>query len=235
MNSYEKFYREKLYPFQDGVLDIVRKLSTPFYLTGGTALSRHYFNHRFSDDLDLFVNDNDRYADHVTHIYRSFLDAEKHDLFKMDYTRQSKSKDFARFILFKDNPDVRLQVDLVNDVSKHFGDFENDPIMGIIDSWRNILSNKISAIFRYEPKDIADIWIISKNKEFDWQEIISEAKTKELGADPVIIYEILKSLPADAIESIKWSSHIEKNVFMKDIFIIADDILHGKGNSLFFS
>lgn len=210
-------------------------MNTPFYLTGGTALSRFYFNHRFSDDLDLFVNDNDKYTDHVSLIYRSFLDAEKRGSFKMDYTRQSKSKDFARFILFKDNSDIRLQVDLANDVSKHFGDLENDPILGAIDSWRNILSNKISAVFRYEPKDIADIWIISKNKGFDWQEILSEAKTKELGSDPIIIYEILKSFPADAIESIKWSSQIEKDIFIKDIFIIADDILQGRKNSLFYS
>ncbi len=32
-----------------------KKLETPFYLTGGTALSRHYFNHRYSDDIVLFV------------------------------------------------------------------------------------------------------------------------------------------------------------------------------------
>ncbi|MBN1663686.1 MAG: nucleotidyl transferase AbiEii/AbiGii toxin family protein [Deltaproteobacteria bacterium] len=54
MKQSAKFYQETLYPFQDGILNIVKKLSTPFYLTGGTALSRHYFNHRFSDDLSLF-------------------------------------------------------------------------------------------------------------------------------------------------------------------------------------
>ncbi|MFH1146292.1 MAG: nucleotidyl transferase AbiEii/AbiGii toxin family protein [Pseudomonadota bacterium] len=31
-------------------------MALPFYLTGGTALSRHYFAHRYSDNLDLFVN-----------------------------------------------------------------------------------------------------------------------------------------------------------------------------------
>jgi len=31
-------------------------LNTPFYLTGGTALSRFYFNHRYSEDLDFFAN-----------------------------------------------------------------------------------------------------------------------------------------------------------------------------------
>ncbi|MCP4129800.1 MAG: nucleotidyl transferase AbiEii/AbiGii toxin family protein [bacterium] len=65
MDSYEKFYREKLYPFQDGVLNIVKKLKTPFYLTGGTALSRCYYNHRFSDDLDFFVNNEKGYSSYV--------------------------------------------------------------------------------------------------------------------------------------------------------------------------
>ena len=39
MNLQEKYYTKKLYPFQDGVLNIVKKLNTDFYLTGGTALS----------------------------------------------------------------------------------------------------------------------------------------------------------------------------------------------------
>ncbi|MDZ7724261.1 MAG: nucleotidyl transferase AbiEii/AbiGii toxin family protein [candidate division KSB1 bacterium] len=56
MKSYEKYYRESLYPFQDGALKRVNAAETPFYLTGGTALSRHYFDHRFSDDLVFFVN-----------------------------------------------------------------------------------------------------------------------------------------------------------------------------------
>jgi len=40
--------RRNLYPLQDGVLRIVQGLALPFYLTGGTALSRHYFAHRHS-------------------------------------------------------------------------------------------------------------------------------------------------------------------------------------------
>lgn len=51
------YYRDTLYPLQDKVLNLIDKLQTPFYLTGGTALSRCYFNHRYSDDLDLFVNE----------------------------------------------------------------------------------------------------------------------------------------------------------------------------------
>jgi len=55
MTEYEKFYRENLYPFQDGILAIARHIDVPFYLTGGTALSRHYSPVRYSDDLDLWT------------------------------------------------------------------------------------------------------------------------------------------------------------------------------------
>src|SRR5690349_4616169 len=55
------FYFDKLYPFQDQVLRILREVETGFYLTGGTAASRGYLHHRLSDDLDFFVNDDRRF------------------------------------------------------------------------------------------------------------------------------------------------------------------------------
>ena len=54
----ETFYSAKLYPFMDKVLALIRQADTAFDLTGGTALGRHYLHHRYSDDLDLFVNQN---------------------------------------------------------------------------------------------------------------------------------------------------------------------------------
>ena len=56
------FYLHTLYPFQDQVLKSINQVDTGFYLTGGTAASRGYLRHRFSDDLDLFVNDDDRFG-----------------------------------------------------------------------------------------------------------------------------------------------------------------------------
>jgi hypothetical protein len=46
-----KYYRDKLYPFQDQVLKLIQDLDVGFYLTGGTALGRCFLNHRYSDDL----------------------------------------------------------------------------------------------------------------------------------------------------------------------------------------
>ena len=50
------FYLNKLYPLQDAVLKIVSAIPSKLYLTGGTALSRVYLRHRYSDDLDFFMN-----------------------------------------------------------------------------------------------------------------------------------------------------------------------------------
>jgi hypothetical protein len=43
-----------LYLIQDEVLGLIDGLGLGFYLGGGTALSRFYLDHRYSDDVDLF-------------------------------------------------------------------------------------------------------------------------------------------------------------------------------------
>ncbi|MBU4068851.1 MAG: nucleotidyl transferase AbiEii/AbiGii toxin family protein, partial [Proteobacteria bacterium] len=52
----EEYYLNKLYPFQDEILREIQGLDVDFYLSGGTALSRCFLDHRYSDDLDLFLN-----------------------------------------------------------------------------------------------------------------------------------------------------------------------------------
>ncbi|MBI3104685.1 MAG: hypothetical protein HYY95_03740, partial [Candidatus Rokubacteria bacterium] len=47
----QAFFFDTLYPLQDRVLKVINTVETDFYLTGGTASSRGYLHHRFSDDL----------------------------------------------------------------------------------------------------------------------------------------------------------------------------------------
>ncbi|MBA4386467.1 MAG: hypothetical protein C0404_00715 [Verrucomicrobia bacterium] len=44
---------EHLYLLQDWVLNEMKLVKHEFYLTGGTALSRGYYGHRYSEDLDI--------------------------------------------------------------------------------------------------------------------------------------------------------------------------------------
>jgi len=230
MNSYEKYYTKKLYPLQDGILKIVKELNLPFYLTGGTALSRFYFHHRFSDDLDLFVNADEEYTSYVEKLI-SYFEKNKSSLgISINYERLTKSENHTQ--LFLSANEVELKIDLINDIAVYFGEFEIDKELGIIDNWRNILSNKVSALFRFEIKDYVDIWVISKNKKFSWREILLESKQKEAGVDPVEIFNLFTSFPFENLGLIKWSSSFNNKEIEKDFSAIAGDIFHGRDNSI---
>src|SRR5450759_3603027 len=55
MSMLEIDYR-KLYRIPDKLLLALKQVMSSFYLTGGTALGRFYLNHRYSEDLDFFIN-----------------------------------------------------------------------------------------------------------------------------------------------------------------------------------
>ena len=231
MKSPGPHYQERLYPFQDGVMKLVKKLNLPFYLTGGTALSRFYFSHRYSDDLDFFVNNRADYNLLVNQLFEAFLEAERSGEFIVDKNAIVKTGHYTH-LLIKTHGNITLKIELVNDVAVHFGRVTLDKKLGRIDSWRNILSNKIAALSRFEPKDIADIWTISLYKKFRWKDIIGEAKQKDARVEPINIYEILCSFPKIYLHQIKWINKIDETAMIKDLHKIATDILEEKPNSL---
>jgi len=222
---------ENLYPLQNGVLNLVKKLNTPFFLTGGTALSRFYFNHRYSDDLDFFVINDSNYNKYVRLV---LSELSNNSQYVVDLKDVDIGKSFTRIFLTSSNDvDLTLQLDFINDIASHFGSIFSHVEFGKIDGWRNILSNKLTALFRSEPKDVVDIWIISKNKSFNWEDILNESKSKEVGVTPEIVFEILKSFPIQYINQIKWVPGVDYDDFELDIELIANDILFGRDNSLF--
>jgi len=123
-----------------------------------------------------------------------------------------------------------LKIDLVNDTAPHYGEFEYNASLGKIDSWRNILSNKLTALYRYEIKDIFDIWTIAKAFSFDWQEIIREVRTKDAGVDPIIVADILRNIPTIALKEINYINPPDINEIKTDLTKIAEDIFYGRNN-----
>ena len=128
--------------------------------------------------------------------------------------------------------EVALKIDLINDVASHYGKIIDVPIFGRIDSIENILSNKLTALLRTEPKDVTDIHIIAMLYEFNWQEVVTQAKTKEVGIEPNLIYDLLLSFPLHYLNNIKWITRPDKKKFRQQLKQIADDILFGRDNSL---
>lgn len=234
MTTRPEYYTTGLYPFQDGILEIVRNLNTPFYLTGGTALSRCYFHHRHSDDLDFFVNADVEYPKYVRKILQGLKNHQSKLGFELLQDSVIAEDAFSQVVLRRGTgkEEYLLKIDMINDVPEYFGEVANILPFGRVDNVLNILTNKLSALYRFEPKDIADVWIISRRVRFRWKEMLRVAKEKELGLDVLKISEIIKSFPSAYIDKVRWAVPIEKGGMMADLNVVAEDLLWGRNNSL---
>jgi predicted nucleotidyltransferase component of viral defense system len=132
------FYLRQLYPFQDQVLRVFISTVTEFHLTGGTALSRGYLNHRFSDDLDFFVNDDPRFGLWADRIIQGVSRSS-------EWTSEvlQREERYVRMNLIQ--TEINLKIEMINDVPSRVGEPWLHPILGRIDTAENILANKITA------------------------------------------------------------------------------------------
>ena len=133
MQTQKAYYLSVLYPFQDGIISKMKELDTDFYLTGGTALSRAYYNHRFS----------------------------------------------------------------------------------------------------FEPKDIADIWVIAKNNSFNWKDILKKAKCKDAAVTEEAATGITRSFPSKYLNKIIWNIEFDTKGFFQELTLISKELSEGIDNSLF--
>ncbi|KKP50684.1 MAG: hypothetical protein UR42_C0024G0010 [Candidatus Roizmanbacteria bacterium GW2011_GWA2_33_33] len=213
MNSY---YNDTLYPLQNKVLKLIDELQTSFYLTGGTALSRCYFNHRYSDDLDFFVNKDLNFAKASEQILSNLMKN-----FEVEIIIKTES-----YISIK--VDKILKIDLVNDVQFRYGELKKKIIFSNVDNVKNILSNKLSALIsRDEAKDVVDIWVIAKNNKIDWKDIFLSANSKAVGIFPPDIAKRLIEFPIVLLDRIKWVENKKPTIkdFQTDLNSICDSLL----------
>ena len=220
-----KYYSDRIYPLQDKVLKAVESADLDFYLTGGTALGRCYLGHRYSDDLDFFVNDHKKFKKKCG----SVVDALKNN-WKCDIETTSSS--FVRLFVIEKN--VSLKIDFVNDIPVHFGTFNHTDIFHRVDNWRNILSNKLCALSRLEAKDMADILFLAYQYDVEWEELLNEARAKDLWVEPLEVCRLIHTFPLRLLEEIKWIEEVDLGKVKKDIQILHDDIFMGRSNSLKF-
>jgi len=223
---HDDYYQNTLYPLQDKVLEIVGKLPVGFYLTGGTALSRAYLYHRYSDDLDFFINEDPEFKIQVNIVIKALVDA--------GYVIDTSVADegFARIFVFESTSSLKL--DFVNDVSYRNGGSVFTSLFSKTDNLNNILSNKITALGRYSVKDVADIVYICEVLKFSWEKIIYDASEKDLWVNPVNIAEVLEQFPVEKLIEINWIAEPPLHEwFIARINQIIPDILSGNENSLY--
>jgi hypothetical protein len=121
----------------------------------------------------------------------------------------------------------------IGDVPFHYGEFEKCSFFSRVDNWRNILSNKLCALSRLEAKDLVDIIYVSQKYSFEWEEIIHEAKEKDLWVDPLEICRLIDEFPLEMVSDIKWTKEIKTSDMKRKIKILQDDVFRGNLNSLF--
>ena len=178
-----------IYALQDKVFAAVFSAETTFYLTGDTCLNRFYHNRRYSDDLDLFTNENALFREDV----RILVDALTYA--SLSYTIQVDTRDFIR-LLIQDE----LQIDLVNDRVYRYGKSVHSPLGIVLDNELNICANKLCAIIgRDDPKDMFDLYTIFKEGKIDWKTAITAA-AKKCVLDPEVLEYRLSSFPLGLLD-----------------------------------
>jgi len=220
MANPSSFYFDTLYPLQDRVIKVINQVDTGFYLTGGTAASRGYLQHRFSDDLDYFVNDDDRFGLWVERIIQALT---------KEWTCEvlMKEERFARLNLIQG--DAMLKIEMINDVPSRTGDIVNHPILGRLDSADNILANKVTALLgREEPKDLADVWGFCYQKKLSLNDAITGAQGKAVGIFPADLARVLCSVRKEDWESIRWIKPPPLETFISELTQLGDNLLLSK-------
>jgi hypothetical protein len=214
------FFFKELYPFQDQVLALIREVDTGFYLTGGTAASRGYLQHRFSDDLGFFVNDDDRFGLWAERI-RQTLSRSDHAWRCQTLMKEER---FVRLNLT--TGELQLKIEMVNDVPARVGEVQENPILGRLDTAENILANKVTALLdREEPKDLADIWGFCCLMNLPLKDAITHAESKAAGVFPADLARLLCSADADDWRVIRWIEAPPVNQFVDQLNYLGEQLL----------
>jgi len=220
----EKDFR-KLYRIQDKVLLALKPVLSSFYLTGGTALGRFYLNHRYSEDLDFFLNKSDTFLSLVKTIEKVLISK-----FSVLIQESVIYEDFVRYYI-EDEESV-LKIEFVNDIAYRCG-VPNNYRYGYIDTPLNILTNKLTAIIgRDEPKDVFDIYTLAQYYKFNWLKVFEEVRNKAI-INEIDVEQRIKSFPVLLFQKADW--HIlplDIDAVSKAIQILADDFFLGSDNSL---
>ena len=212
-------YFDELYPFQDQVLKLVDSAGTGFYLTGGTALSRGYLHHRLSDDLDFFVNDEERFSIWAGELVQALQGNPQYQL-----TVLQREERFVRLMLT--NNGVPLRIEMVNDVPAHVGPIIQHDVLGRLDSAGNILANKVTALIdRNEPKDLADIWGLCCKMLLPLNPAIDDAKSKAAGVFPADLARVLCSAAKEHWQVVQWIDAPPVDQFLSDLHSLGERLI----------
>lgn len=160
--------------------------SPPFFLTGGTALSAFYLQHRFSEDLDLFT-----------------LDSEAFDRVPL-YLADAAAKIGASAVSLQTAPQFRRHkinrqgesviVDFVREVVPQISEVKNTFDGIVVDTVEEIISNKIcTVVSRAEIKDYIDLYCLNR-AGYPVENYLEFAQRKDAGVSSAMVAYLLSEV-----------------------------------------
>ncbi len=154
------FYEDKLYPLQDEIFKLVQ--TERFYLSGGTCLSRFYYQHRYSEDLDFFFDGFLYPKEEFVIVFREIINRISEE-FQIEITLDGEY--FKRGFIYQEEAVLKLKFKYDN--YKNIGErLQSHDIW--IDSKENIVTNKLTAIYdRKTIKDFVDLYYLLQEYPFE--------------------------------------------------------------------
>jgi len=151
-------------------------LKDTFFLTGGTALSAFYLEHRISEDMDFFTEEEGQ----VPRVLPLIQDIAAKLKGRLEVKRSFRS--YLEF--FINRGDEILRCDFAMDAPYRLKKKIFKEKYGIyVDNVLDISCNKLSALYdRSDPKDFVDIYFIDR-EILPFEKLIQEAKRKHGGLD----------------------------------------------------
>jgi len=210
----------QLYLLQDDMLACLRTVEQGFHLSGGTALARGYYQHRYSEDLDFFVNDRPEFE-----LWRDrCLEAVRRNL-PAGQSLEILLRE-ARFGRAVAHGPVDLKLEFINDVPSRAGEPWMHPQLGWLDTKENILANKISALVdRGSPKDAADIFWLCCRDKLDIRQALEQATGKAAGLFPPLVAKCLKASAARGLPPVWWVTPPSTHEFREGLLRLSDALL----------
>lgn len=158
----------------------------PFFLTGGTALSAFYLQHRYSEDLDLFTLDSDAF-DRVP-LYVADTTAK----LTASVASLQTAPQFRRYQLSRKGESVI--VDFVREVVPQISEEKNRFDGIVVDTLDDITANKIcTVISRAEIKDYIDLYFLGR-AGYPLENYIESAQRKDAGVSQAMLAYLLSEL-----------------------------------------
>lgn len=158
----------------------------PFFLTGGTALSAYYLQHRYSEDLDLFTLDGAAF-DRVS-LYVADTAAKLH----AEVVSLQTAPLFHRYRITREADSVI--VDLVKEVVPQVSQEKNRFDGIVVDTLADITANKVcTVISRIEIKDYIDLYFLGR-AGYPLENYIALAQQKDAGVSQATLAFVLSEV-----------------------------------------